>query len=142
MILHIPNKKLSMVVKYQWIKNRPWEFAECLYDEFVMLQCRVLDLERELIDLKIKSHLKDQPPKQHKLTQSIPKMVDTSCQTWDQSAMDIEFQVNPPRRLIRCTSFKKKIFSTKVYIKKHIKREDMEFGKKIRVHHHKSEQKV
>jgi len=55
--------------------------------------------------------------------------------------MDIELQESSPRRMIRCTFLKKKIFYPKVYVKTHEERRngDRE-GKKAR--HPKSEKKI
>lgn len=104
--------------------DRPWEFAECLYEQFVQLECQTLDLERELMILKKRSpQIKTRPHKQDKETEPKPQMADASCQTGDQFAMEIETQ---PRRLIKCTSFRKNTFYTKVYTKKHVKKEKME----------------
>jgi len=45
-------------------------------------------------------------------------LADASCQTWDQSAVDIELQEGSSRRMSRCTSLRKKILYSKVYVKK------------------------
>jgi len=62
-------------------------------------------------------------------------LADASCQTWDQSAVDIELQESSARRM-------SKIFYTKVYVKKHMKREGMEIEKEKKAHHPKSEKKI
>jgi hypothetical protein len=125
---------------------QPWEFAECFYESYCQLANRVLDLEQELILLKNKPHLKKPSPKptqtKHKQPQVIPTVTDACCQTRDQSVMEIEPQISSPRRLIRCTSLRKKIFYTKVYVKKHQKREEMEIEKEKSVHHPKPKQKI
>jgi len=56
--------------------------------------------------------------------------------------MDIELQESSPSCMIRCTSLRKKTFYTKVYEKKHIKREGMKIEKEKKVHHPKSEKKI
>jgi len=49
--------------------------------------------------------------------------------------MEIEHQISSTRHLIRCTSLRKKIFYTKVYVRKHLKREKMEMEKEESVNH-------
>jgi len=96
-----------------------------LYESYCQHSEKVLDLKEELVLLKNKSHPENpspKQPKQHQKTQTLPILAYASCQTWDLSAMDIEFQESSPRRMIRCTSRRKKIFYTKVYTKKHTER--------------------
>jgi len=141
-------KKQATSCKYREIpidNTQPWEFAECLYESYCQLSNKVLDLEEELVLLKNKRHPKNpspKQPKQHQKTQTLPILADASCQTWDHSAMEIELQESSSRRMIRCTSLRKKIFYTKVYTKKHIKREGMEIEKEKKAHHPKPEKKI
>jgi len=98
------------------------------------LRDQVKDLEQELMLLKKNQHLKNPPPK--------PK-TDACCQTRDQSVMEIELaQASSPRRTIRCTSLKKKIFYTKVYTRKHVRREKMEEEKEKSTYHPKPKRKI
>jgi len=91
-------------------------------------------LEQELMLLKINPHLQNPPPK---------PMTDACCQTRDQSAMEIELvEASSPRRTIRCSSLKKKIFYTKVYTRKHVRREQMEIEKEKITHHPKPKRKI
>jgi len=111
-----------------------WIFGEVLYESFLELIDRVDYLEKELILLKKNPHLKNPPPK---------PMTDACCQTRDHSAMEIELaQASSPRRTIRCTSLKKKIFYTKVYTQKHVRREKMEIEKEKSTHHPKPKRKI
>jgi len=80
---------------------------------YYQLSAKVLNLEQELVLLKNKSLPKNPSPKQpkyHQQTQTLPTLTDTSCQTWDLSAMDIELQESSPSCMIRCNSLRKKIF--------------------------------
>jgi len=109
-------------------------FAEVLYESFLDLTVQVKILEKELMLLKNNPHLQNPSPK---------PMTEACCQTRDQSAMEIELaQASSPRRTIRCTSLKKKIFYTKVYTKKHVRREKMEIEKEKSAHHPKPKQKI
>jgi len=112
----------------------PWLLAEVLYESFLDLTVQVKILEKELMLLKNNPHLQNPSPK---------PMTEACCQTRDQSAMEIELaQASSPRRTIRCTSLKKKIFYTKVYTKKHVRREKMEIEKEKSAHHPKPKQKI
>jgi len=111
-----------------------WIYGELLYEAFMQLIVRVDNLKQELILLKNNPHLTNPPPK---------PMADACCQTRDQSAMEIELaQASSPRRTVRCTSLKKKIFYTKVYTKKHVRRETMEVEKEKSTHHPKPKRKI
>jgi hypothetical protein len=107
--------------------SQPWEFAECFYESYCQLANRVQDLEEELILLKENITATKPSPKVQKIEiETHPPKADACCQTEIQSVMEIEPQTSSPRRLIKCTSLKKKIYYTKVYTKKHVKREVME----------------
>jgi len=123
--------------------DSPWEFAECFYESYWELRDQVKDLKKELILLKNNPHLKNPSPKfkSHR-NQINTGMTDIWCQAKDKSAMEIEPQAGSPRRMVRCTSLRKKIFYTKVYVKIHVKREDMEIEKEKIAHHPKSKQKI
>jgi len=111
-----------------------WIYGELLYEAFMQLIVRVDDLKQELILLKKNPHLKNPPHK---------PMTDACCQTRDQSAMEIELaQASSLRRTVRCTSLKKKIFYTKVYTRKHVRREKMEVEKEKSTHHPKPKRKI
>jgi len=120
-------------------KDRPWEVIERLLTGHFELERQVLDLTQELMILKRMPRFKNQPPKQQEKEQT---KADASCQTWNQSSMEIETQVAPLRRLIRCTSLKKKIFYTKVYTKKYIEREKMEVEIENKEHRTKTKKKT
>jgi len=109
----------------------------------VELRAQVKDLTKELMLLKNNPHLKNPSPKikSHR-NQIITDMTDIRCQAKDKSAMEIEPRASSPRRMVRCTSLRKKIFYTKVYVKIHVKREVMEIEKEKIAHHPKSKQKI
>jgi len=134
-------KQIDLGLGWLVDRDQPWESVESLWTLVFELQRRVQDLELELDILKTKPHLKTRPLK-HAQTMSDPSKADASCQTQDQLTMDIEHQVNPPRRLIRCTSLKKRIFYTKVYTKKCIKGDKMEIERENDRHRTKPRQKV
>jgi len=111
-----------------------WIYAEVLHKFLMQLIDLVDGLEQELMLLKINPHLQNPPPK---------PMTDACCQTRDQSAMEIELvEASSPRRTIRCSSLKKKIFYTKVYTRKHVRREQMEIEKEKITHHPKPKRKI
>jgi len=123
--------------------DSPWELAEVLYETLLELRAQVKDLKQELMLLKNNPQLKNPSPKfkSHR-NQINTGMTDIWCQPKDKSAMKIEPQASSPRRMVRCTSLRKKIFYTKVYVKIHVKREVMEIEKEKIAHHPKSKQKI
>jgi hypothetical protein len=107
--------------------SMPWEFAECMYESYCQLHCRVLDVEAELIYLKQKKPtpiIQSQYTKKPLITTAnacTQTMVDTGTET-----MEIEAKKPIVRRWIRCSSLKKKTFYTKMYYKKKVQRDEME----------------
>jgi len=130
------NQHINEEIPFDEFGGSNWVLAEILYASFMELRDRVEDLEeeQELMLLKNNPHPQNPPPK---------SMTDACCQTKDRSAMEIELvQASSPRRTIRCTSLKKKIFYTKVYTKKHVRREKMEIEKEKSTHHPKPKRKI
>ncbi len=117
--------------------TQPWVFAEYCFESQLALRLRVMDLENELFLLK-QSLAASEPSPKHKIKPSKPSTFEACCQTSAPSDMEIEPNIIlNPRRTIRCTSLRRRIFYTKVYTEKHIKREGMEIEKEKPADHPK-----
>jgi len=123
-------------------KDNLGEYVESLCADFFKLQIWVQELDQELKILKNKPHIKNQPPRKVANNCTNLKRADAESQTVNQQAMEIELQVSPPKRLVRYNTLKRKVFYTKIYTKKIMKREKMEVEKENKDRHTKSSQKI
>lgn len=124
---------------------KPWELAEILYNDYYNQVERIDKLEKELKTLRTNPTNHNPTSKVPWHTQSCqtkPQTADASCQTWEESAMEIEPECGAQRHRVRCSSHYKSTYFTKIYVKKRVERQKMEVEVPKRDHTPKHPKKI